>query len=387
MHRLSEFFSLYSYRGLWRLNARLANGSHDDPLLNNMEGSSVNVAVRASGEQGASATSSFDVALAPHQTRIVSLNDRTLPFTARPGPGKLGGISITHSGEPGAVLAYGLVSKPQTGFSSRLTFEDPATSRSRTLAAAHVLLDQPDVPGFSGLSRFTSIALLRNASDMPLHVAPSLSFFYNGSPRTLTLTPRHLLPGQLDAINLGGELRRAGLRGPVSGVGLTLVSTGNPGALIAHLTSYDQTRNHVFDIPLKDPAIQMSRFSGSYPFNLEGNKQGIIHVRNTTGEKARFTIQLDFETGSYTLPIQILDPGQEAAIDIRELRDSQTPDSIRRTIPRELPVARQLGTSRAASRSSGLVISRTPPHRTTRVLYRLYSLLMISYDASRPAGS
>jgi hypothetical protein len=45
---------------------------------------------------------------------------------------------------------------------------------------------------------------------------------------------------------------------------------------------------------------------------------------------------LDFETGSYTLPIQILDPGQEVTIDIRRLRDTRTPDSIGRVIPREV---------------------------------------------------
>jgi hypothetical protein len=80
----------------------------------------------------------------------------------------------------------------------------------------------------------------------------------------------------------------------------------------------------------------MNRFSGSYPFNLERGRQSVVHVRNTTAEKARFTIQLDFEAGSYTLPIQILDPHQEAAIDIRQLRDSQTPDSIDRVIPKEV---------------------------------------------------
>jgi hypothetical protein len=244
--------------GLWW---RPDDASHFDLVLSNMEGESVNVAVRASGDQGPSGTSSFDVGLAPHQTRIVRLDDRTLPFTTRSAAGKIGGIGITHSGQPGAVLAYGLVSKPETGFSSRVTFEDPATSRSQTLAAAHLLVGEPDIPGFSGQTRFTSIALLRNASAAPLDVSPSLSLFYNGSPRTLTLTPRHLLTGKLDAIDVGGELRRAGLRGPVTGLGLTLVSTGSAGALVAHLTSYDQSRNHVFDIPLKDPSIQMNRFS------------------------------------------------------------------------------------------------------------------------------
>lgn len=248
----------------------------------------------------------------------------------------MGGISITHTGAPGGVLAFGLLSKKQTGFSSHFPFEDPATSRSQTLAAAHVFIGRPDTPGFSRETRFTSIALIRNASDAALAVKPSISFVYKNAPRTVNLDGRHLLPEQVDAIDLAAELKRAGILGALSGAGLTLASTGNPGALMAHLTSYDQTRNHVFDVPMKDPSIKMNRFSGSYPFNLEGGRQSVVHVRNTTGEKARFTVQLDFELVSYTLPIQILDPQQEAAIDIRQLRDSQTPDSIDRVIPKEV---------------------------------------------------
>jgi hypothetical protein len=319
--------------GMWWLPD---GASRYDLVLSNMKDSEVNIAVHTSGGQGQSHGSSFDVALAPHQTQIINLDDKKPAFTTNAGAGKMGGISITHTGAPGGVLAFGLLSKRQTGFSSHFPFEDPATSRSQTLAAAHVFIGKPDTSGFSKNTRFTSIALVRNASDAVLDVKPSISFVHNNAPRTLDLDTRHLQPQQVDAIDLAEELKRAGILGAVSGAGFTFASTGAPGALMAHLTSYDQTRNHVFDVPMKDASIKMNRFSGSYPFSLEGGRQSVVHVRNTTGEKARFTIQLDFEAGSYTLPIQILDPQQEAAINIRQLRDSQTSDSIDRVIPKEL---------------------------------------------------
>ena len=194
----------------------------------------------------------------------------------------------------------------------------------------------PTAPVFSDGTSFTSVALLRNGSDAPQSVKPSISFIYNNAPRTINLAARYLLAQQVDAIDIGAALKRAGIRGLVSGAGLTLTSAGNPGALVAHLTSYDQTRSHAFDVPLKDPVLPMNRFGGSYPWTLEGDTLSVIHVRNTTDEPSRFTIELDWEGGSYALPIEQLDPHQEAAIDIRKLRDSQEEDSIGRVIPKDL---------------------------------------------------
>lgn len=118
--------------------------------------------------------------------------------------------------------------------------------------------------------------------------------------------------------------------------GLTLTSTGKPGAVMTQCFSYDQTTDHVFYTHLKDPAMSKNRLGGSYPFNLEGDNQCIIQVRNTTDEPARFTFQIDWPGGSYTLPVRVVAPQQQAAIDVRKLRDGQIPDSLGRVIPLEV---------------------------------------------------
>jgi hypothetical protein len=311
--------------------------SQYDLVLSSTTGSSVEVLATFTGEQDSTGSSPpLSLALEPHQTEVLKLKDMKLPFSNGEGAGKEGGISITHSGQPGAVLAYGMVAKSEVGFSSHFVFSDPAARRSQTLAAAHLLTGKPDVPGFSDETRFTSIALLRNASDEPIEVTPKVSFKSNGAAKTATLSVHHLAPQQAEAMDIAAELKRAGIRGAVTGCGLTLGSSGQPGALVAHLTSFDQTRSHAFDVPMKDPGIAANRLSGSYPWNIDDDYQSVIHVRNITDEKARFTIQLDFEGGSYTLPLQVLDPQQEVAVDIRQLRDAQVKDSIGRVIPMEV---------------------------------------------------
>ncbi|MEK6407962.1 MAG: hypothetical protein AABN34_13455 [Acidobacteriota bacterium] len=229
-----------------------------------------------------------------------------------------------------------MLAKSENGFSSNFAFADPAASQSQTLAAAHLLIGRAEMERFSRDTSFTSVALLRNASDAPIEVKPTVSFTSNNEPHTTRLPSRELLPQQVEVVDVEAELNRAGYRGPFAGAGLTLASSGKPGTLVAHLSSFDQSRNHVFDVPLKDPEVRSNRYGGCYPWNIEGDTQSIIHVRNTTDEKALFTIQLDWDGGSYALPMQELAPQQEIAIDIRKLRDTQEKDSTGRVIPKEV---------------------------------------------------
>jgi hypothetical protein len=150
---------------------------------------------------------------------------------------------------------------------------------------------------------------------------------------TRSLPNLQLAPNQTASLDLGAALKQAGVTGSLSQGGLTLAYTGNPGDLVAHLTSSAQTGNYVFDVPFKDPAVMMDHIGGSYPWHIDGDYESIIHVRNTTDQPARFTIQLDFQGGSYALSIKMMAPQQEIDVNVRALRDGQVKDSVSRVIP------------------------------------------------------
>jgi hypothetical protein len=325
--------------GLWQLEDEAAQYKL---VLTNTTDSSLVAHLNFIGDNGKSSatdksvTDKLDQTLAPHQTEVYDLKEFKLRHAMEAGKmGKAGGISITHTGEPGAVLAYGMVANDETGFSSHFPFTDPAERKSQTLAAAHMLIGKPDTQGFSPQTSFTSMMTLHNASDEAIKVTPTVSYTSGGKPYTVALATLRLTAQQIETVNIGAELKRAGVRGTLTGAGLTLTATGQPGALIGHLSSFDQTRNYVFDVPLKDPSLTMNR-SGSYPWTLAGEANSVLHVRNTSDQKALFTVQLDYEGGSYTLPMQAVAPQQEIAVDIRALRDSQTTDSIKRVIPKHV---------------------------------------------------
>ncbi|MCI0485378.1 MAG: hypothetical protein L0229_02145, partial [Blastocatellia bacterium] len=336
-HEMPANFTSSRLEGLWW---RHDDSSQLNLALTNTTDGKVTAQAIFTGEQGRRDPASFDFVLAPHQTRLLDLSKMRLPFSDGGKAGKAGGIAIIHTGGPGAVVALGMVADSGAGFSSQFAFDDPAASRSQTLAAAHLMSGEPDVAGFTKDTSFTTIAVLRNTSDEAVEVTPKVSFSSGQEPQTITLAARHLLAQQIEPLDLSAELNRAGISGPIRGAGLSLTHTGQPGSLTAHLSSFDQRRDQVFTVPLKDPKAKGSTLGGCYPWRIDGDFQSIVHIRNTTDEKSRFTIQLDWEGGSYSLPIQLLAPQQEVAIDIRRLRDEEIKDSTGRLIPKEVYCAR-----------------------------------------------
>jgi hypothetical protein len=321
----------------WRVDNNLAY----DFVLSNTTDQAVDVVATFTGALVPSITpvisperSWINYSLQPHQTQVDYLS--FLPELFTPGIGYVSGISITHTGSPGAVLAYGMAAKSVAGFSSSFSFVDPLNAKSSTLVGEHVLIGSPDIPGFSTGTSFTPVALMRNTSATAIVVTPTLSFTSNGSAHTVALAPHPLAPQQLDIVDIGGQLNQQGISGPFVGAGLTLSYVGAPGSLVAHLTSYDQTLSQVFDVPLKDPQAKKMA-GGNYPWHIDGDNRAVLHLKNidpTSETVARSAVVvIYYQGGSYSLPLQRVEAGQTIEVDIKKLRDEQIKDSFGNLIP------------------------------------------------------
>lgn len=101
------------------------------------------------------------IQLNPHQTRVL---DILRDLVGRENGGtihKEGGISITHSGVPGAILARILISRESTGYSSVVNFTDPTAPRSSKLHGGGLRL------GSIGSDELTPIVVARNIGNEP----------------------------------------------------------------------------------------------------------------------------------------------------------------------------------------------------------------------------
>lgn len=316
--------------GLWW---RRGGDSRFDLVVTNTTGSAVKATVEFPGRD-VSVSQQYD--LASHQTVIIDVAQLAPPtqiFTTSAGTIEAGGVHIVSTGPVGGVLAYGMVYSATTGFSSEVRFADPKSKVSNTLASAHFMVGEPDIPGFPTGTSFATIGLIFNNVEESVTVTPKVSYRLQGQPATVTLANLTVPGYSVTPLDLNAALTQAGVTGPIRRCGLTLTFDGEPDQLNAMLTSIDSSGTQVFDVPLKDTAVRMNRFGGSYPWRIDGNFQSILHVRNVTNAESEFTLQLDFPGDSHTSPLFLIPPQQEIAIDLRELRNLQVKDSVDRVIP------------------------------------------------------
>lgn len=322
-----------------RLEGLFWTGSGTDSSVVLTNTSNAGVTVEAILTANELPTITKQVTLSAYETRQVRTDEVGVSVAPYDRSAQIGGISITHSGRPGDVLALGMFSRPSVGFSTQVPFVDPATRQSNRLVATHVPVGSPDVAGYPAGTQFKAVAVLRNSATVAIDVAATVSYVGPNGFRTEALGVRHLEARQIVVVDLNAELRRRA--GPFRGLGVTFKATGNSGALLAHIVSVDNSGTHAFTVPLKDPLVAMNR-SGNYPWSIEGDDESVVYVRNTSDEQSRFTIQLDHADGSYALPLQVIAPQQEIAIDIRRLRDGKIPDSLDRLLPENVSVGRAI---------------------------------------------
>ncbi len=259
--------------------------------------------------------------LAAHQTRFVNLRQLVAREDALSG-----GISIQHDGLPGAILAEGFVLDRDAGFSLNLPFQDPATFGDSKLEGAGVMIGLSNDSGQPAV-QFSGRLLLRNVSSAPITASPVLQ---RGTEQT-ALGSVNLAPGEARVIHISPSQAPSG----EGAVGIQIPHTGTPGSLIGHWFSVDASHSLVVETPLKSPSHH-EHTGGSNPWSLAGDTTAVTYVKNAGAETAEFAAYISYPGGLYVLGFLQVGPGETYAIDIRKLRDAQTPDIHGNVLPADL---------------------------------------------------
>ncbi|HXG67138.1 MAG TPA: Ig-like domain-containing protein [Blastocatellia bacterium] len=120
----------------------------------------------------------------------------------------------------------------------------------------------------------------------------------------------------------------------VAAAGLEFAHSGPPGAVVMAAVSVSRSGNQVFRVPLVDPAAQQSS-TGGYPWYIDETSSTVVYVKNVTDQPQQYVMELSYPGGAYTLGLRTVAAGQTAAVDIRQLRDSQVADEHGQVIPKE----------------------------------------------------
>ncbi len=322
LHSQMDFKSS-DLEAIWRApsrNARMAVS------LTNISDHSLNASVTLTARDGAALGSRF-IPLAPHQTKAHDLSELIEAGDL------LGSISVRYDQtEPGAILAQGFIVQPEMGFSYDLPFVDPATLGDTRFSGAGIPLG-PIGGGNQPAYNMSGRLLLRNLSDGPLNVAPTLQrasaksaigqvTLSPGETKELTVPSSSAPPG---TATIGIEVPYNGLQG----------QTAQPGQLVAQWLSVDDSGNMVAEVPLRSLGPK-KKLNGSNPFYLAGDYSSITYIKNIGDKVSHVLAYIDHAGGNYMIGLNEIKPGETLAIDIRKLRDDQVKDQNGNTLPTDL---------------------------------------------------
>ncbi len=260
--------------------------------------------------------------LQPHQTRVLSVDEivgRSVDTLER-----VGGISITHNGQSGGILARGLVQKVNSGYSNVIEFSDPAKSKSANLDGVGLRIGN-----INGQS-LTQGVVARNIGNSRVKLNGIFSFKKQNSSGEITIPDVWLNAGEVKEINIASILSDNNITSVLAS-GLHFEHNGQPGQVIIAALSISQDGNNVFQVPFKDAKLSSS--TGTYPYSIADNSRAIVYLQNVSDSPRNYKMQIDYEGGSYVLGVKTLAARQVIAYDIRKLRDEQIPDINGHTIP------------------------------------------------------
>jgi hypothetical protein len=246
-----------------------------------------------------------------------------------------GGLSITHDGPPGALIARGVVVNKERHFACNLNFVDPAGQKNSILNGTGLMLARPAAGSFFPESSFFTPQLtLKNASTSSHTATVTVTYTANGRAESKKLPTLSLAPHEVRAVDFTHFV--AGLRNvSVSSAGLEIRSSGAPGTLIGALSSMDRSGSTVVDVPLVSRS-ERSGEGGNHPFLIDESYQSVAYLTNITETPTKVLVAVFYPGGMFTPELMAVGPGETIAVDVLKWRDSQIKDVQNRTLPPDL---------------------------------------------------
>lgn len=263
------------------------------------------------------------LSLGPHEARVLKAEDL---IRDRNGTlSDVGGLSVVHSGAPGALLVRGLIRETNKGYSSVVEFSDPATFRSSRLDGAGLRL------GKVGAEDLSHLGVARNVGDSRTVLKYRIVYEApDGSANVISLKTK-LNPGEVKALGLNHVIRKR-IPSDVQLASLEFTYSTAPGTVIVAAQSISISQNHVFRVPFMD-ATAISSSTGTYPWSIDDTSSTFVYIKNASNEPQAYVLQIGYGDGAFSNGLSALAPRETKAFDIRTLRAAQVPDDVGKPIP------------------------------------------------------
>jgi hypothetical protein len=183
---------------------------------------------------------------------------------------------------------------------------------------------------FPAGTTFTPYSVLRNVSDQPIQVSPTLWWMAAAAPRSAQLPSFTVPPGQTQSLNMPALLASASLNNFNGSMNLILDVQGPARGLLLTSGSVDQKNTYVFEV--RPVGVGESNAKSLGYWSIGNGDDTMVTLWNAADEAQDLVFTLFFTGGHYNFPIH-LGPRATNTFNISEIVHSQIPDAEGNVVP------------------------------------------------------
>lgn len=296
--------------------------------LANLSSQPAQASVQVTDKQG-KPLSEHNVTVSPHGMKMVALRElATLKDTQ-------GGVRVVSSETTDNLVINGGLEDPAVGYSATLPFAlepvDPSKPAPINIAELGLMAGAADpMMLFPAGTTFTPYSVLRNVSDAPVSVTPTLWWMEGGAPHSARLPRINLLPYQTESLEVMSLLSVSGLKNFNGSFNLVFDGEARRGALVLASGSVDQTNTYVFEVVAR--GVTESAAKSLQYWSTGNGDDTMVAVWNPADEAQDFAFTLFFAGGHYVVPLH-LEARATRTFNVSEIVQNQVPDAEGNIIP------------------------------------------------------
>jgi len=295
--------------------------------LSNTSGRPIAATIETSNDSGKT-FATHNVTVSANGTKIINMQELLSTQQAK------GGIRVAYTGPQNALMVNGGLEDASVGYSANLHFLATQPAAKVTSASAvelGLMVGAADpMMSFPAGTNFTPYSLLRNTSNLPAVVTPTLWWMQGGMARSFALPAISLQPLQTRELDLISTLFAAGLKNFSGSFNLSFDIKGVLSGILTASGSVDQTKTYVFEVNTRGIGVSAGR---SLPYWSTGNGDNtMVTLWNPADESQDFVFKFSFSGGHYVLPIH-LESRATRSFNVAEIIQSQVPDAEGNIIP------------------------------------------------------
>jgi hypothetical protein len=285
--------------------------------------------VKVEVSDNANVLAAHSIVVSPHGTKILDLAE------LQAASGSEGGIRITYDGTSTDVLINGGLEDQSSGYSAVLPFTHDLPTATKTsqisVSELGLMVGAADpMMSFPPATRFTPYSVVRNVSDEPASLTPTIWWMEAGAPHSALLPKFTALPRSSRTVDVMSLLAGAGLKDFNGSIHLVFDVEGTAGGLLMAAGSVDQGNTYVFEVIPRGILESVSK-SLSY-WNTANGNDTMVNLWNPADEPQDFVFRLSFSGGHYGYPIH-LEPRASRMFNISEIIQNQVPDAEGNIVP------------------------------------------------------